>query len=87
MAEKRRTTGIEVGIRRELGDVDRALAYAADLVPAALPAPERRTRAATDTARGPGGRRRHAGHIHPAATRGADRPQPRLPATSQQAQL
>ncbi|MDX3246145.1 hypothetical protein PV408_31315 [Streptomyces sp. ME18-1-4] len=40
-----------VGIHRELGDVDRALAYAAGLVPAVLPEPERRTRAATDTAR------------------------------------
>jgi hypothetical protein len=37
-------------IRRKLGDVDRSLAYAADLVPAVLPTPERRTRAATDTA-------------------------------------
>ncbi|MEU9669838.1 hypothetical protein AB0E25_30515 [Streptomyces bobili] len=40
-----------VGIHWKLGDVDGALAYTVDLVPAALPAPERRTRAATDTAR------------------------------------
>ncbi|MET9793539.1 hypothetical protein [Streptomyces canus] len=49
MAEKRRTRG--VGIHRELGDVDRALAYAVGLVPAVLPAAERRTREATDIAR------------------------------------
>ncbi|MEW1762465.1 transcriptional regulator [Streptomyces cyaneofuscatus] len=40
-----------VGIHRELGDVDRALAYAARLDAAVLPTPERRARAATDTAR------------------------------------
>ncbi|MFD7623998.1 transcriptional regulator [Streptomyces sp. NPDC059802] len=40
-----------VGIHRELGDVDRALAYAARLDVAVLPTPERRARAATDTAR------------------------------------
>ncbi|MFE7485179.1 transcriptional regulator [Streptomyces sp. NPDC057552] len=40
-----------VGIHRELGDVDRALAYAARLDIAVLPTPERRARAATDTAR------------------------------------
>ncbi|MEV4229686.1 hypothetical protein AB0J81_21815 [Streptomyces bobili] len=40
-----------MGIHWELGDVDGALAYTVDLVPAALPAPERRPRAATDTAR------------------------------------
>ncbi|WP_225840580.1 transcriptional regulator [Streptomyces sp. NK08204] len=40
-----------IGIHRELGDTDTALAYAAALDPAALPNPERRARAATDTAR------------------------------------
>ncbi|MER0477092.1 transcriptional regulator [Streptomyces sp. Edi2] len=40
-----------VGIHRELGDVDKALAYAVRLDPAVLPTPERRARAATDTAR------------------------------------
>ncbi|MFG2210912.1 transcriptional regulator [Streptomyces sp. NPDC048638] len=40
-----------IGIHRELGDVDRALAYAARLDVAVLPTPERRARAATDTAR------------------------------------
>ncbi|MFI8952893.1 transcriptional regulator [Streptomyces sp. NPDC053750] len=40
-----------VGIHQKLGDVDRALAYAAGLEPAALTTPERRARAATDTAR------------------------------------
>lgn len=40
-----------VGIHQKLGDVDRALAYAAGLKPAVLPTPERRARAATDTAR------------------------------------
>ncbi|MBZ3908594.1 MULTISPECIES: transcriptional regulator [Streptomyces] len=40
-----------VGIHRELGDVDKALAYAAHLDPDALPTAERRARAATDTAR------------------------------------
>ncbi|WP_234350600.1 transcriptional regulator [Streptomyces sp. XY66] len=40
-----------VGIHQKLGDVDRALAYAAGLEPAVLPTPERRARAATDTAR------------------------------------
>ncbi|WP_310728274.1 transcriptional regulator [Streptomyces sp. N2A] len=40
-----------IGMHRELGDIDRALAYAAALDPAALPTPERRARAATDTAR------------------------------------
>jgi hypothetical protein len=40
-----------VGIHRELGDIDRALAYAAHLDPAVLPTPERRARAATDAAR------------------------------------
>ncbi|MDX3206629.1 transcriptional regulator [Streptomyces scabiei] len=40
-----------VGIHQKLGDVDRALAYAAGLEPTALPTPERRARAATDTAR------------------------------------
>ena len=40
-----------VGIHRELGDPDTALAYAARLEPARLPTPERRARAATDTAR------------------------------------
>lgn len=44
MAEKRRIPGMGGGIHRESGDVDRALAYAAGLVPAALPAPERRNR-------------------------------------------
>ncbi|MBN0045572.1 transcriptional regulator [Streptomyces actuosus] len=40
-----------VGIHQKLGDVDRALAYAAGLEPTALTTPERRARAATDTAR------------------------------------
>ncbi len=40
-----------VGIHQKLGEVDRALAYAAGLEPTALPTPERRARAATDTAR------------------------------------
>ncbi|MEV7470162.1 transcriptional regulator [Streptomyces kronopolitis] len=40
-----------VGIHHKLGDIDRALAYAAGLDPAVLPTPERRARAATDTAR------------------------------------
>ncbi|WP_329448961.1 transcriptional regulator (plasmid) [Streptomyces sp. NBC_01426] len=40
-----------VGIHQKLGDIDRALAYAAGLEPAVLPTPERRARAATDTAR------------------------------------
>ncbi|MEV5043700.1 transcriptional regulator [Streptomyces griseoincarnatus] len=40
-----------VGIHRTLGEVDRALAYAAVLETAALPTPERQARAATDTAR------------------------------------
>lgn len=40
-----------VGIHRELGQLDVALAYAAGLQPAGLPTPERRARAATDTAR------------------------------------
>ncbi|WP_241720613.1 hypothetical protein [Streptomyces lydicus] len=40
-----------IGIDRELGDLDTALAYAAALEPATLPTPERRARAATDTAR------------------------------------
>ncbi|OEV20235.1 hypothetical protein AN221_13210 [Streptomyces nanshensis] len=40
-----------VGIHHKLGDLDRALAYAADLESTALPTPERQARAATDTAR------------------------------------
>ena len=40
-----------VGVHRELGDLDRALAYAARLDPTKLPTPERRARAATDVAR------------------------------------
>jgi hypothetical protein len=40
-----------VGVHRELGDPDTALVYAARLVPGRLPSPERRARAATDTAR------------------------------------
>ncbi|MER6125371.1 transcriptional regulator [Streptomyces sp. NPDC001795] len=40
-----------IGIHRHLGDVDTALAYAAALEPAGLLTPERRARAATDTAR------------------------------------
>ncbi|MFD3422123.1 transcriptional regulator [Streptomyces decoyicus] len=40
-----------IGVHRELDEVDRALAYAAAVDPAALPTPERRARAATDTAR------------------------------------
>jgi len=47
----RRTPAIGRRDPPELVDVDRALAYAAGLVPAMLPAAERRTRAATDTAR------------------------------------
>ncbi|MFJ2217969.1 transcriptional regulator [Streptomyces sp. NPDC101062] len=40
-----------IGIHRHLGDVDTALAYATALQPAGLLTPERRARAATDTAR------------------------------------
>ncbi|MEV6426007.1 transcriptional regulator [Streptomyces sp. NPDC051662] len=40
-----------IGVHRELGDVDQALRCAAALDPAALVTPERRARAATDTAR------------------------------------
>lgn len=40
-----------IGIHRHLGDVDTALAYATALQPAGLSTPERRARAATDTAR------------------------------------
>ncbi|WP_234043310.1 transcriptional regulator [Streptomyces marianii] len=40
-----------IGIHRHLGDLDTALAAARRLHPAHLPAPERRARAATDTAR------------------------------------
>lgn len=40
-----------VGVHRELGEADPALAYAARLVPGWLPTLERRDRAATDTAR------------------------------------
>jgi hypothetical protein len=47
----RASGGLEVGIHRRLGDADRPLAYAADPVPTALLEPDRRARAATDTAR------------------------------------
>ncbi|WP_420082879.1 hypothetical protein ACN6AT_37945 (plasmid) [Streptomyces sp. JL4002] len=54
-----------VGIHQKLGDVDRALAYAAGLEPAALTTPERRARAATDHARAPARVRAPTGPGHP----------------------